>query len=162
MGDDARDVTATEVLGNIEAMRWATDTLATAPTIDVDGICEIHRRLLTGTRHEHIAGIIRAEQNWIGGSSYNPCSAAFVPPPPEVVCKLSAICASSSVATISRQSSKPHWCTPSSRPSIPLPMKRSTGPALIHVVLRRRGLVDRAAPPISLIWERRRRSTSRG
>ncbi len=56
MGDEARDVTATEVLGNIEAMRWATDTLAAAPTIDVDGICEIHRRLLRGTQHEHIAG----------------------------------------------------------------------------------------------------------
>ncbi len=57
MGDEARDVTATEVLGNIDAMRWATDTLAAAPTIDVDGICEIHRRLLTGTQHKHIAGI---------------------------------------------------------------------------------------------------------
>ena len=28
-------------------------------------------------------GILPSEQNWIGGSDYNPCSAAFVPPPPE-------------------------------------------------------------------------------
>ena len=31
----------------------------------------------------HIGGVTRTMQNWIGGSSYNPCSAAFVPPPPE-------------------------------------------------------------------------------
>ena len=34
------------------------------------------------------------EQNWIGGSSYNPCSAAFVPAPPEFVAELMAdLCA---------------------------------------------------------------------
>ncbi len=88
VGDDARDVTATEVLGNIEAMRWATDTLATATKVDVEDVCEIHRRLLSGTQHEHIAGVIRTEQNWIGGSSYNPCSAAFVPPPADLVREL--------------------------------------------------------------------------
>ena len=30
LGDDPRDVTATEVLNNVEAMRWATDTMAEA------------------------------------------------------------------------------------------------------------------------------------
>lgn len=84
VGDEARDVTATEVLGNIEAMRWATQTSASAPRFDVDDICGLHHRLLEGTRHEHLGGVIRTEQNWIGGSSYNPCFAAFVPPPPDI------------------------------------------------------------------------------
>jgi Fic family protein len=152
LGDDARDVTATEVLGNIEAMRWATDTLASAPRVEVSDICEIHRRLLTGTRHEQIAGVIRTKQNWIGGSSYNPCSAAFVPPPPgEVKGLMEDLCdfidsedlpAVVQAAVVHAQFETIHpFADGNGR----------TGRALIHVVLRRRGLVDRAAPPISLV-----------
>ena len=152
LGDDARDVTATEVLGNIEAMGWATDTLATGGPVDVDGICEIHRRLLAGTRHERIAGIIRTEQNWIGGSDYNPCSAAFVPPPPDDVKGLMEdLCdfinsddlpAVVQAAVVHAQFETIHpFADGNGR----------TGRALIHVVLRRRELVDRALPPISLV-----------
>ena len=152
MGDEARDLTATEVLGNIDAMRWATDTLAAAPTIDVDGICEIHRRLLTGTQHKHIAGTIRTEQNWIGGSSYNPCSAAFVPPPPDVVGELlSDLCefiSHDDLPTVV-QAALAHAQFETIHPFAD--GNGRTGRALIHVVLRRRGLVDRVAPPISLI-----------
>lgn len=152
IGDDARDVTATEVLGNIDAMRWATETLASAPRVGVDGICEIHHRLLTGTRHEPIAGVIRDQQNWIGGSSYNPCSAAFVPPPPERVRGLlEDLCefidsddlpAVAQAALVHAQFETIHpFADGNGR----------TGRALIHVVLRRRGLAERAAPPISLV-----------
>ena len=152
VGDDARDVTATEVLGNIEAMRWAMDTRATATKVDVEDVCEIHRRLLSGTQHEHIAGVIRTEQNWIGGSSYNPCSAAFVPPPADLVRELMTdLCefidnddlpAVVQAALVHAQFETIHpFADGNGR----------TGRALIHVVLRRRGLVDRAAPPISLI-----------
>jgi Fic family protein len=152
IGDDARDVTAIEVLGNIEAMRWATDTLANAPRVEVSDICEIHRRLLTGTRHEQIAGVIRTKQNWIGGSSYNPCSAAFVPPPPDDVNRLMEdLCdfidsqdlpAVVHAAVVHAQFETIH----------PFPDGNGrTGRALIHVVLRRRGLVERAGPPISLV-----------
>lgn len=38
--------------------------------------------LLTGTRLQGHGGRLREVQNWIGGSDHNPCSAAFVPPPP--------------------------------------------------------------------------------
>jgi Fic family protein len=51
-------------------------------------LVKAHRRLLAGSRLEEMGGTIREEQNWIGGSSYNPCSAAFVPPPPEYVPEL--------------------------------------------------------------------------
>lgn len=30
-------------------------------------------------------GKLREEQNWIGGSSFKPCSAEYVPPPPDAV-----------------------------------------------------------------------------
>ena len=41
--------------------------------------------LLEGSLLEEHGGRIRTVQNWIGGSGYNPCLAAFVPPAPEDV-----------------------------------------------------------------------------
>ena len=35
-----------------------------------------------------VAGVIRTQQNWIGGNDHNPCGADFVPPPPEEVPRL--------------------------------------------------------------------------
>jgi Fic family protein len=152
IGDDARDVTATEVLGNIEAMRWATDALSGATRVDVDAICEIHRRLLQGTRHEHIGGVIRTSQNWIGGSSYNPCSAAFVPPPEKHVPTLMEdLCdfingddlpAVVHAGLVHAQFETIHPFHDGNG---------RTGRALVHVVLRRRSVIHRAAPPISLV-----------
>jgi hypothetical protein len=40
---------------------------------------------LVRTKVEEYGGRFREQQNWISGSAYNPCSAAFVPPPPELV-----------------------------------------------------------------------------
>ena len=92
--DDPRDVTASEVLGNVDAMIWAIQSLSAGGNITLDLLLEAHRRLLQGTRLESHGGQIREEQNWIGGSNYNPCSAAFVPPPPEYVSDLMAdLCA---------------------------------------------------------------------
>ena len=82
LGEEPSDVTATEVLGNIDAMASAIRSVAPGEPITLDLLLDFHRRLLTGTRLEEHAGSIRSEQNWIGGSDYNPCSAAFVPPPP--------------------------------------------------------------------------------
>src|SRR6516165_4668502 len=74
LGDRANDVTAVEVLGNIQAMSWALHTVSSGDEITLEVLVEAHRRLLVGTRLEGIGGHIRQEQNWIGGSSYNPCS----------------------------------------------------------------------------------------
>ena len=152
LGDDPGDVTATEVLGNIEAMRWATETLASAPRVDVDDICELHRRLFEGTPHERIAGVMRNKQNWIGGSNYNPCSAAFVPPPPKHVRNLvEDLCdfIDSDDLPAVVQAAFAHAQFETIHPFVD--GNGRTGRALIHVVLRRRGLVERAEPPISLV-----------
>lgn len=84
-----RDVTAEEVVSNIRAMDYAVHTLAAAP-VTVDGILEMHRLLLENTDRAEFGGRLRTEQNWIGGSSYNPCSAVFVPPPETDVPRLMA------------------------------------------------------------------------
>ncbi len=152
VGDDARDVTATEVLGNIAAMRWATDELAARPELDVGGIREIHERLLAGTQHERLAGQLRTEQNWIGGSGYNPCSAAFVPPPSkQVEGLLTDLCAfiNDDDLPAVAQAAIAHAQFETIHPFAD--GNGRTGRALIYVVLRRRGLIERAAPPISLI-----------
>ena len=71
--DEANDVTAVEVLGNIEAMSWAIGTVGPANDITRETLLEAHRRLLAGSSLQDIGGNIREEQNWIGGSSHNPC-----------------------------------------------------------------------------------------
>src|ERR1019366_15866 len=79
------DVTALEGVGNIDAMLYGIDSVGLGDEITVELLMEIHRRLLAGTRLEPHAGHVRQVQNWIGGSDHNPCSAAFVPPPSELV-----------------------------------------------------------------------------
>src|SRR4051794_18146999 len=85
LGEDPSDVTAKEILNNIDAMSWAIDTLSDVQAITVEDLLNIHERLLAGTSLEEYAGRLREKQNWIGGSDYNPCTAAFVPPPHEAV-----------------------------------------------------------------------------
>src|SRR5436309_14345375 len=44
LGEAVSDVTAAEVLGNIDAMTWAIESLACAPSVTVEGLLEVHRR----------------------------------------------------------------------------------------------------------------------
>jgi Fic family protein len=151
-GDDPRDVTATEVLNNIEAMRWAIDALSEADEIRVEHVLEIHARLLAGTSLEPHAGRLREQQNWIGGSSYNPCSAAFVPPPWERVAALMEdlceFCNADSLPTVA-QAAIAHAQFETIHPFID--GNGRTGRVLVHALLRRRGLAPVAVPPISLV-----------
>ena len=152
LGDDPRDVTAGEVLGNIETMVWSMQTAAGTEEISVGHLQEMHRRLLTGTRLAPHVGQIRTQQNWIGGSNYNPCSAAFVPPPPELVRPLlddlCAFCNEDSLSPLV-QAALVHAQFETIHPFVD--GNGRTGRALIHLLLRRRGLAPRVVPPISLI-----------
>jgi Fic family protein len=152
MGDEPTDVTAVEVLNNIEAMSWAVETLSKARSITVADILSIHRRLLVGTRLEGHGGTVRTAQNWIGGSEYNPCSAEFIPPPPEhveaLLEDLCDFCNSDSLPAVA-QAAMAHAQFETIHPFVD--GNGRTGRALIHVILRRRGLTPRALPPVSLI-----------
>jgi Fic family protein len=151
-GDELSDVTAIEVLNNLEAMAWAIEHLSSQKAITTRDLLAIHRRLLTGTRLEHHGGTMRTAQNWIGGSDYNPCSASFVPPPPEYVEQflddLSAFCNDDTLPAIA-QAAVAHAQFETIHPFID--GNGRTGRALIHVVLRRRGLVPHVVPPVSLV-----------
>jgi Fic family protein len=147
-----KDVTATEVLNNIEAMHWAVETLSERRQIVVDDILAVHERLLAGTPLGRYGGQLRDGQNWIGGSSFNPCSAAFVPPPPERVPELMQdLCDFSNDDTLPAvaQAAIAHAQFETIHPFVD--GNGRTGRALIHVILRRRGLAPRLVPPISLV-----------
>ena len=152
LGIEPRDVTAREILGNIDAMTWAVDTIGPGSAITMDTLLETHRRLLAGSRMEEHGGRVRDVQNWIGGSGYNPCSASFVPPPPEVVDDLLAdlveFCNSDSLPAMA-QAAVAHAQFETIHPFAD--GNGRTGRALVHMVLRRRGLGLRILPPVSLI-----------
>lgn len=158
LGEDPRDVTAVEVLGNIDAMLWSIDAVDDGQPITVDVLLEAHRRLLVGTRFAAYGGAIRTVQNWIGGSAYNPCAATFVPPPPELVGELledlCAFCNDDTLPPLA-QAAIAHAQFETIHPFVD--GNGRTGRALLHLVLRRRGLAPRVLPPVSLVlatWSR--------
>ncbi len=152
LGAETSDVTATEVLGNIDAMATAIKCVNLGEPVTLDLLLAFHRRLLAGTRLDTHAGAIREEQNWIGGSSYNPCSAAFVPPPPEFVPglldDLCRFCNTEDIPAVA-QAAIAHAQFATIHPFVD--GNGRTGRALIHLVLRRRGLATRVLPPVSLV-----------
>jgi Fic family protein len=158
LGEEPTDVTAIEVLGNIEAMVFGVDQVQPGGTVTVDLLLDLHRRLLAGSRLEAHAGRFRDEQNWIGGSDYNPCSAAFVPPPPEHVDELMTdlvAFANDDALPAVAQAAIAHAQFETVHPFID--GNGRTGRVLIHLILRRRGLATRVLPPVSLVlatWAR--------
>ena len=79
--DDVR-----EVCNYVEALTWARQQMNSERGLPLGTrlICEVHRRLLKGTRGEgKQPGELRRSQNWIGGT--RPGNARFVPPPPDEV-----------------------------------------------------------------------------
>ena len=149
--------TALEVLANIDAMTLAMDEATETADFGIQSIRAIHRRLLEGTRSRRIAGMIRTGQNWIGGNDYTPCGADFVPPPPEELDRL----LSDLGAAISDETSAPliqaalvHAQFETIHPFDD--GNGRTGRALIHVVLRRRGVAPRFVPPLSVVFAKRR------
>ena len=74
-----------EVVNYVAAMNHGLGRLSDLP-VSVRLVREIHRKLLSGVRGSHLQpGELRRTQNWIGPSGSTPATAAFVPPPPEIV-----------------------------------------------------------------------------
>lgn len=149
--------TAAEVLANVDAMDLAIDEATSADTFTLDHLIAIHHRLMVESPTPHIAGRVRTSQNWIGGNAYNPCGAAFVPPPHEHVADLlDDLC-----ATIGQD----RWPVVIQAAMVHAQFETihpfgdgngRTGRALIHVVLRRRGVTPHFVPPISVAFSRDR------
>ena len=155
--------TILEVLGNIDAMQLAVDDAATAEQIGIEHLVEIHRKLMANAPNSHVAGIIRGDQNWIGGNDYNPCGADFVPPPAEHVDSLLRdLCEATADDSLPPivQAAMLHAQFETIHPFDD--GNGRTGRALIHVVLRRRGIAASYVPPISVVLATERERYIRG
>jgi Fic family protein len=158
LGQGASDGTAQEILNNIEALTAALGDQRPGEPVTLERLLETHTQLLEATGLEAQAGRLREEQNWIGGSSHNPCSAEFVPPPHDRVPGLMAdLCefASQDELPALVQAALAHAQFETIHPFID--GNGRVGRALIHLILRRRGLTVNVTPPISLVlatWSR--------
>ena len=144
--------TALEVLANVDAMELALHEAAAVERFTVDQITAVHRRLLEKAPNARIAGRIRTRQNWIGGNDHNPCGADFVPPPPdEVDALLSDLCdaVNDDLLPPLVQAALVHAQFETIHPFDD--GNGRTGRALIHVVLRRRGIAPDYVPPVSVV-----------
>jgi len=144
---------AVEVLANIDAMVLAVESAAEATRTAENDILAIHRRLLEPTMQRHIAGRFRTSQNWIGGNDYTPCGADFVPPPPDILAPLLAdLCNTMNddmlpplvqAALVHAQFETIHPFDDGNG---------RTGRALVHIILKRRGIAPQFVPPISVVF----------
>lgn len=145
------DEAAADIVGNIHAMEFAVQEAAAESRVTVDTILQIHETLCAGTRIESFGGAIRTSQNWVGGNSYNPLQAEYIPPAPEHVIglleDLAAFCNDEVVSPV-LQAALVHAQFESIHPFVD--GNGRTGRALIHLILKRRGLAPHLIPPISL------------
>jgi Fic family protein len=145
------DVTAQDVLNNIAAMDKAFQTAA-QQEITIESIQAIHAALLEHTDLSRYAGEIRTVQNWIGGNYHNPCGATYVPPSadlvPGLMNDLVQFCNGDRLSPLA-QAAVAHAQFETIHPFVD--GNGRTGRALIHLILRRRGLCPNVVPPISLV-----------
>lgn len=150
--EEVSDLTAADVLGNIDAMNLAIQGVGAGQAITLDLLLDVHRRLMKPTCLAPVGGTIREKQNWIGGSSYNPCSASFVPPPPDMVhdllLDLCAYCSTDTAPTVV-QAAVAHAQFEAIHPFAD--GNGRVGRTLIHMIFRRRGLTMTITPPVSLV-----------
>ncbi|MFZ2241955.1 MAG: Fic family protein [Gordonia amarae] len=136
------------VANNIAVLRTASGDLVNSAAVRTTDIEALHDGLLPNEKHRGI----RTVQNWIGGSNWNPLSAEFVPPPPDMVASL----VDDLVRYINGASHGPliqaglvHAQFETIHPFTD--GNGRVGRALIHTVLARGGLSPDAVLPISLV-----------
>ena len=149
---EAADRVAVEVLGNIASMESAVEVAGEAREITLQDLLGIHEILMEHSPTPRLGGVIREEQNWIGGGSYNPCSASYVPPPAGHVQGLLedlTLYVNGDDHPALVQAAIAHAQFETIHPFAD--GNGRTGRALIHIILRRRGLSPAFVPPISLV-----------
>jgi Fic family protein len=143
--------TALSIVRNIEAMGRAIELGSAPEALTVDSLLSVHRTLLDTERDRDIAGVVRTDQNWIGGGN-TPRRAEFVPPPPEHVDELLddlvAFSNRNDLPAIT-QAAIAHAQFETIHPFAD--GNGRVGRCLVHLILRRRGVSTRVVPPVSVV-----------
>ena len=146
------DSSEAQILGNLHMLVRGLESVKTGEPIQLEDICGLNRALLAGTRLESFGGVIRTEQNWIGGNRINPVGAAYVPPEPEAVPGLM----DDLVSFINRSELPPVAVAAIAHAQLETihPFADGNGRAgraLIHLILKKGGTTRVTVPPISLL-----------
>ncbi|ROS74541.1 Fic family protein [Cellulomonas sp. PhB143] len=143
LGEAARS-NAVQIVGNVHAMRAA---LALSERVDVASLLAMHAALMGDA---DFAGAVRTEQVWIGGGRYSPHDAGFVPPHHALVRP-----ALEDLVAFTRRGDVPaltHAALAHAQFETIHPFvdgNGRTGRALVHALLRRRGLTRAVTVPVS-------------
>jgi len=142
---------ARTVAANVSAMEKAIAIGDRTAPVTLDDLLAIHAVLMAGDERAW-PGRLREEQNWIGGRLANPSDAVFVPPPEHLVRPL----LEDLVAFVARddlpavpQAAIVHAQFETIHPFID--GNGRVGRALVHVILRRRGVATHFVPPVSIV-----------
>jgi Fic family protein len=145
IGDTSRH-NAALIVANVRAMDAA---IALADRIDADAIRAMHRALLADTEPE-IAGEWRDQPVWIGGTTVGPHEAAFVPPHQSriagLITDLVEFAGRDDVPALAH-AAVAHAQFETVHPFVD--GNGRTGRALLHAMLRHRGLTRHVSVPIS-------------
>ena len=144
---------AAHVAANVRAMSAAVAGPGPSLPYHVVDLLHVHRLLLEADPYEGgWAGRLRTMQNWVGGGDVSPHGALFVPPAPHRVpglmddlvrfCNRTDLDPVAQAAIAHAQFETVHPFTDGNG---------RTGRALVHVVLRRRGLTRRTVVPVSTV-----------
>ncbi len=144
---------AAHVAANVRAMTAAVSGHQGALPYHVVDLLHVHRLLMEADPYEGgWAGRLRTMQNWVGGGEISPHGALFVPPAPErvpgLVEDLIRFCNRTDIDPIA-QAAVAHAQFETIHPFTD--GNGRTGRALVHVVLRRRGLTRRTVVPVSTV-----------
>jgi Fic family protein len=141
---------AREIVGTMKAMERALEIGSTPGRLTVDSITAIHREIAVVPPLDRIAGQIREEPSWIGGT--DPSVAEYVgPPADEVPGLLDDLCEFMNREDISpvAQAAIAHAQFETIHPFGD--GNGRVGRCLVQVLFRRRGLAPRLVAPISIV-----------
>lgn len=150
-GHSADNITAGEIVANLTLMAELVQAQEPGSPLTLKQLLEAHHCLMKNSAHPEQAGIIRTSQNWVGGSSFHPCRAEYVPPDPRQISALLddlvTFCNQDDWPPIA-QAALAHAQFETIHPFAD--GNGRVGRALVHLILRRRGITTRVTPPISL------------
>jgi Fic family protein len=143
---------ARAVAANVVAMEEAIALGDRGSALTTDDVLAIHRTLMAHESPRIMPGSFRREQNWLGGRLTTPVDARYVPPPEDEVESLML----DLVYLMNRddlpavaQAAIAHAQFETIHPFVD--GNGRVGRALIHVLLRRRGIAPTFVPPISVV-----------